>query len=76
MSNGKCRSCGKPVLWVEMLGSGKKNPLDPEPTDKGNVVLVGEGKAEMVRGTDKSPGELLYLSHFATCTQAAKHRKK
>ncbi len=76
MSNtGKCRSCGQAVLWVEILGSGKKNPLDPLPTADGNVVLVGDGKAEALRkDSHRAEGELRYISHFATCPNAKAHK--
>ena len=80
---GKCRSCGKPIIWVTMVASGKKNPLDSLPTPKGNVVLVPEGNgdtarvlnAEELKAAQAKEANYLYLSHFATCSQAKQHRK-
>lgn len=75
---GTCRSCGLPILWVEMAVSGKKNPLNPEPTPDGNVAVVG-GVGEALKGEAlgeaRKNGADLYLSHFATCKTAAQHRK-
>ena len=60
-----CRSCGAEIIWVKME-SGKAMPLD-----KKEIVLfrpVREGIAPIqVKG---------HQSHFATCPNADKHRKK
>jgi hypothetical protein len=75
-SNGTCRACGAPMLWVEMLKSGKKNPLDPVPVKHGNIIIVGDGKAEAVsKNEPAAPGELLYVSHYVTCPEAKKFRR-
>lgn len=69
----ECRSCGKPVRWVRLLsqvtGVGKPHPLDVTPHK--TIVLAGRDEvgyplAEFVDG---------YTSHFATCPDAARHRK-
>lgn len=72
-----CRSCGAPIRWAR-TANGKAMPLDPDPSPNGNLALDGEtvivcGKtaAEQRRAN----GEALYLSHFATCPQAASHRR-
>lgn len=36
-----CRSCGQPVWWAVAESSGGLMPLDPDPTDGGNVAVVG-----------------------------------
>ncbi len=76
--SGKCRSCNVAVLWV-ILASGRRMPLDATPCPgKGNVRLL-PGGAEVLSGdalTEASDAqEELYLSHFATCPNANKHRK-
>ena len=53
-------------------------PLDPEPVEEGNIVL-----RELDQPTPLAlavppaafPDEPRYLSHFATCPDAARHRR-
>lgn len=35
----RCRACRAPILWAETR-AGKRMPLDPRPTDQGNILLV------------------------------------
>lgn len=71
------------------MESGKKMPLDPEPTREGNVIIrhgprVGdqvahvETAAESERRRKYGPpgGDTAYVSHYATCPQAAGWRKR
>lgn len=74
-----CRSCKAPVRWV-IMESGRRNPLDAEPTDRGNVALEAGGQRGIVLAGDelaraRAHGEPLYLSHFATCPFADQHRR-
>lgn len=62
-----CRTCGKPIIWCA-TEAGKRMPLDAEPErrfvlDPGSDPMVGR-----MRNT--------YQSHFATCRDAAQHRKE
>lgn len=58
-----CRSCGAAITWVEME-SGKRMPLDlPE---KRVVIVPSTGKGRVMDA---------HTSHFATCPNAAQHRK-
>lgn len=81
MAKGKCRSCQADILWVVMAKTGKKNPLDFEPSDKGNVFINERGKGIALTATGKAEIELrfgkvdLRLSHFATCPNAKQHKK-
>lgn len=51
-------------------------PLDAEPSQDGNVRLA-DGRAEVLGPLEATASrEVLYLSHFATCPQAASHRKR
>lgn len=76
-----CRSCNKPIRWIE-LKSGKKMPVDPDPfelweaeigdtvvTDMGDVIKYDPDKH---KGDDRE----VYVSHFSTCPDADKWRKK
>jgi hypothetical protein len=47
-------------------------PLDPEPHPTGNMALV-DGVAHFVAPDGK---DARYRSHFATCPDADKHRRK
>lgn len=60
-----CKTCGTPIVWV-VMDTGKRMPVDATTIEK-RVVL--DGKRE--RGAIRETG----LSHFATCPQAAQHRK-
>lgn len=62
---GQCRSCSAQILWVE-TSTGKKMPLD-YPGERRFVIESGNGMLARQRET--------YVTHFATCPNAAQHRK-
>jgi hypothetical protein len=79
----KCSSCGAEIRWVK-TGRGKNMPLDCRPSDHGNVVIQKDGAGNEVahvvadrRDADahRALGHPTYTSHFASCPQAAKHRR-
>ena len=77
----RCRSCDAKIRWAR-TSSGKAMPLDPEPTPEGNIQLCivgGEEIAAVLGAGDRAAAQLeqipLYVSHFATCPNAAEHRK-
>lgn len=57
------------------MPSGKMNPIDEEPSEKGNLVLIN-GKARFVTDEDRRLNRPLHTSHFATCENADDWRKK
>lgn len=62
------------VLWVK-TAAGKAMPLDGRPADDGNIVLE-DGVAHYLKKGEAPPaGTLRWRSHFATCPQAAAHRR-
>ncbi len=79
----KCKSCGAQIQWIRTK-MGKAIPVDPEP--------VPYWKKEGAAGRVVTPeGEILccefeskeivatgvgYISHFATCPHADRHRRK
>lgn len=79
-AGGKCSRCGYPVLWVELLGTGKKIPVNPGIDDLGTVVaqpIAGVLRGRIRRRGDKIPaGHDLYLVHFATCPVRDRERMK
>lgn len=84
----KCKSCGAPIVWIKMYGSGKKMPVNEEPA----LVLMSGGTDKFVRADgvvitgclvgeayDDYPDDNVveaYVSHFATCPQADQHRRR
>jgi hypothetical protein len=76
----ECRSCHAPIRWVTMRGTRKPNPLDAEPTPNGNVQILDDGTAWVLRKRDlvvaREAGEVLYTSHFGTCVDAKMWRER
>jgi len=61
----KCKSCDAPIRWAK-TAEGRPHPLDAEP-----IGSVGYLSDDGERVTFRKG----YRSHFATCPQAAQHRK-
>ena len=75
--NATCKSCGAPMTWIRTRG-GKWMPCDAAPIRfrKGGDELFVTAKGDVVRGTRDEEGTLLgRSSHFATCPNAAQHRR-
>lgn len=64
LTDAECHSCGAPILWARTT-AGKLLPLDRCPRSDGYILR------EMPDGST-----LMYVSHFATCHNADKHRRK
>lgn len=71
-----CRSCSAPIWWRTNTKTQKLAPIDVAPDSAGRVVIVGEAHYRIL-GKDEIPpaGAALHTSHFATCREAAKHRR-
>lgn len=71
-----CPACDDPIIWA-VTEAGNKTPVDAEPGGHGTIALSGHVPpvARVVSRTGREPGTKLYVSHFATCRAAAKHRK-
>lgn len=85
-----CNSCGAPIFWVT-LPAQTRLPVNPEPSPSGNVILIDHplspdhpnwnqrgmvmGRAQLRNPRIVSPDRPRYVSHFATCPNAGKHRK-
>ena len=73
-----CESCGAEIIWVKTR-RGKWMPIDRDPVVefgpmKGNLVLLSKSQDAMVAGRDTIVTG--HASHFATCPNANKHRKR
>jgi hypothetical protein len=82
----KCKSCGSEIIWIKMK-SGKSMPCNPRGIhyrkqvhgDKGCMLTLVTSDGNVVVGQvcDEDESELFgYVSHFATCPNADRHRKR
>lgn len=68
----QCKSCGAPIIWCVTDG-GKSMPVDASPVPRGNLVLdLTTDPPAVAVLSGYATG---YVSHFATCPHAAKHRE-
>lgn len=80
-----CRSCGAKIKWIKTT-AGKNMPCDPElvtadDCDAGIVLVTEEGDVVKITSQTVLSGEGChsvegYVSHFATCPNADKFRRK
>ena len=59
-----CRTCGAKITWAK-TENGKNIPLD----------FPGEARLIVMPG-NTAIVQMTYISHFATCPDAAEHRKR
>jgi len=78
MTVGTCRSCGAEIVWL-VTPKGHMMPVDPAPATDGNVA-IDDGIATVLSDdaivVARLHGRVLWLSHFATCPDAARHRRR
>lgn len=77
----RCTGCREAVLWVTILGSGKRMPVDPVIENAGNVAVrqdhTGRFVARVLTADDRvEVFERLTVSHLATCEKAAEFRRE
>lgn len=74
----QCSTCKASIIFAK-TAQGKDMPVDAEPSPNGNVRLRDTGMGQplaVVYGTVKQFGATgLRTSHFATCPDAARHRR-
>ena len=82
----KCKSCGAEIVWIKMK-SGKSMPCNTRGIhyreqvhgDKGCMftLVTPDGNVVVGRACEENESELVgYVSHFATCPYANRHRKR
>ena len=79
----RCRSCEAPIIWARNQQTDRLMPLDAKPVATGTLLLdppPRSGEPVLVTSSHALyaarvvAGEPLYVSHFATCPNAAAHR--
>lgn len=72
-----CSSCKRPIWWARTR-NGRSLPLDPEPVPGGNVTIDAQGFAHVLTKAELAapPDGPHFVSHFATCEFADRHRKR
>jgi hypothetical protein len=70
-----CKSCGAPIVWAFVPRTGRRMPVDADPVDDGNVILT-RPSTSMAEAHVVAKGAGTHVSHFATCPQAAEHRRR
>lgn len=78
----ECKTCHRPITWTTNVVTGKRMPVDPTPTEAGNIILLSGNDGPESRVLTKAELEArptsagLYVSHFATCASADQHRRR
>jgi hypothetical protein len=75
---GRCKSCGATIFWT-VTEAGKRMPCNLVAAEKGNLVVDFSTDPPTSRHATKLeawPVVARYVSHFATCPTAEKHRKR
>jgi hypothetical protein len=66
-----CQACGQRIVFVKMIATGKRLPVDPIPVDDGNVSarLVGQNHHGYVISAEHPPaaGWARFAAHYGTC---------
>ena len=69
MNQTTCKSCGAAIVYA-VTTSGARMPLDVEPVAGGKYAIVDGDHAVYDRALETG-----YVSHFATCPNANRHRR-
>lgn len=73
MREARCTSCTALIFWVR-TESNARMPIDYDPVPDGRVVVVA-GVARFLRKGETTTAAR-FTSHFATCPNAARHRRR
>jgi hypothetical protein len=83
MTTGQCRSCRAPIIWLTIRPLGRRMPIDTEPAPDGNIIAdltqavgVVIPNAALPQMRADTPDEPFYRSHFATCPDANRWRRR
>lgn len=67
--------CGALMRWEKTV-RGKPIPLDPTPVPGAHLFIRADGLVADDRSHPAPEDSARYETHFATCPDASKHRKK
>lgn len=74
----KCKACGREIIWIKTK-AGKNMPCDPESIrfKQGGKEKFVESSGWIMSGERADNGHYSgHISHFATCPEAEKFRRK
>ena len=79
----KCRGCGREIVWIKTR-AGWSIPCDPglmnywSRTDGSKIIITPKGEAVRceLEGDPQEATGVGYVSHFATCPDAAAFRRR
>lgn len=80
-ADGRCRSCGAPIIWAISPKTGRPMPVDIEPTAGANVELTphtvrpGDWHARVVAPAHTFGRTDLRMAHHATCPQGKQWKR-
>jgi hypothetical protein len=69
VSEAKCSSCGAAIIWT-VTAAGKRMPVDAAPV--GKVTVLRTNPADAITPLSRQVDH--FVSHFATCKFAERHR--
>ena len=82
MNTSTCRGCGAPIVFLKSA-MGRYIPCDAQlvryrenPNGKDMVVVDGKGVVRCDLDFEGLPTGMARISHFATCPQAGKFKKR
>jgi hypothetical protein len=83
-ADAKCRSCGAPIRWARSATTHTAIPLDAEANPNGNLQVVEWNDTRnpqtptpvVAVNPTKALTDYRYMSHFVTCPNADKHRRR
>jgi len=79
MRIGNCECCGAAIMMVCHAKTGKKAPIEVQPSEDGNILVTGntyEVVPKEEREKVRRRGFILRKNHFATCAHAKLFAKK
>lgn len=74
-----CKSCAALVFWCVHEDGTRPHPIDAVPAEKGDTAIYPRGGKLVMKpygDEDAAKGARRYQSHFATCPDAPKWRRK
>lgn len=75
----RCKSCNAEIIWATTT-QARSMPIDAKPRPGGNIALDHRPGlpplARVLTVTQQFGRKTMYTSHFATCPNAKKHRRR